>query len=122
MLRLFGAHAESGARVYPSARIWDPRHLALDAYACLGPRVDCYAMAPISLGRYAIVSQDATLCAGTHDIDDPDFQLTTKPIVIGERAWVVRAPSLARACRSARGQCWGRGQSPSQISHPGQCT
>jgi putative colanic acid biosynthesis acetyltransferase WcaF len=88
VLRLFGARVARGARVYSSVRIWDPRHLAVGAYACLGPRVDCYAMAPISLGRYVIVSQDAVLCAGTHDIDDADFQLTTKPIVIGERAWV----------------------------------
>jgi putative colanic acid biosynthesis acetyltransferase WcaF len=87
-LRPFGARVARGARVYSSVRIRDPRHLTLDAYACLGPRVDCYAMAPISLGRYAIASQDAVLCAGTHDIDDPGFQLTTKPIVIGVRAWV----------------------------------
>jgi putative colanic acid biosynthesis acetyltransferase WcaF len=45
-------------------------------------------MAPISLGGFAIVSQDAVLCAGTHDIDDANFQLVAKSIVIGERAWV----------------------------------
>ncbi len=88
VLALFGARVASGAQVYSSVRIWVPRHLAVGAHACLGPRVDCYAMAPISIGRYAIVSQDAVLCAGTHDIDDPDLQLTTMPIVIGERAWV----------------------------------
>ena len=120
VLRLFGARVAPGARVYSSARIWDPRHLALDAYACIGPRVDCYAMAPISLGRYAIVSQDAVLCGGTHDVDDPGFQLTTKPIVIGERAWVAAGPSSARACRSARGRCWERARSRSQISRRGQ--
>jgi len=45
-------------------------------------------MAPISLGSYALVSQGAYLCAGTHDVDDPNFQLVTKPILIGNNAWV----------------------------------
>jgi putative colanic acid biosynthesis acetyltransferase WcaF len=88
LLRLFGARVAHGAHVYPSARIWDPRNLAIGPHGCLGPRVDCYSMAPVSLGAHAIVSQDAVLCAGTHDIDDPEFQLVAKSIVIGERAWV----------------------------------
>lgn len=45
-------------------------------------------MAPTHLGVGAIVSQDSDLCAGTHDIDDKDFQLIVKPIFIGEGAWV----------------------------------
>lgn len=57
-------------------------------YACLGPKVNCYNMAPIRLGDKAIVSQGAHLCAGTHDIDDPNHQLVTKPITIGDGAWI----------------------------------
>jgi putative colanic acid biosynthesis acetyltransferase WcaF len=45
-------------------------------------------MARISMGRYALASQGAHLCAGTHDIGDPNFQLRARPIVIGERAWI----------------------------------
>jgi putative colanic acid biosynthesis acetyltransferase WcaF len=88
VLRLFGARIAGGAHISASARVWDPRNLTMGRHSCLGPRVDCYAMAPISLGDFAIVSQDATLCAGGHDIDDADFPLTTKPIVIGARAWI----------------------------------
>ena len=60
----------------------------MEEQAALGPNVICYCMATIHLKKRAIVSQRATLCAGTHDIDDPEFQLVTKPIVIGENAWV----------------------------------
>jgi putative colanic acid biosynthesis acetyltransferase WcaF len=88
ILRLFGAKIGRGAHIYSSARIWDPRTLAMNSHACLGPRVDCYSMATITLGAHAIVSQDACLCAGLHDIDDPGFQLMTKPIIVGDRAWV----------------------------------
>jgi putative colanic acid biosynthesis acetyltransferase WcaF len=84
----FGARIAPGARIYPSARVWDPSKLVMNAYSCLGPRVDCYSMAKIFLGTYAIVSQDAVLCAGSHDVDDAEFQLVAKPIVIADRAWV----------------------------------
>jgi len=87
-LRLFGAKVDWTAHVYGSARIWYPPNLWMDAHACLGPKVNCYSMAAIRLGRNAIVSQGSYLCAGTHDIEDPHFQLVTKPIVIGDDAWV----------------------------------
>lgn len=88
LLRLAGAKVHATAHVYGSARIWYPPNLHMGPYACLGPRVDCYNMASIQLGAKAIVSQGAHLCAGTHDIDDPHHQLVTKPITIGEGAWV----------------------------------
>ena len=77
LLRLFGARMEAGSRVYPSARVWLPRHLAMDEGSTLGPGVQCYNMAPISIGIGAIVSQRAFLCAGDHAHRDPHFQLVT---------------------------------------------
>jgi len=88
LLRLFGARISSSARIRSSARIWYPPYLEMGDNACLGPRVNCYCMAPITLGAYALASQGAHLCAGTHDIDDVHFQLRAKPIVIGPRAWI----------------------------------
>lgn len=88
LLSVFGARVHPSAHVYGSARIWYPPNLVMGQDACLGPQVNCYCMAPISLGRNAIASQGAQLCAGTHDIEDPDFQLVVKPIVIGKDAWV----------------------------------
>jgi len=88
LLQLFGAKIEPGAHVYASTRIWYPANLEMGRYSCLGPGVDCYSMAKITVGAYAAVSQDARLCAGSHDIDDPNFQLVARPIVIGEHAWI----------------------------------
>lgn len=45
-------------------------------------------MAEIVLEKFSLVSQRAHLCAGTHDVDDADFSLVTKPIRIGQNAWV----------------------------------
>lgn len=88
VLRLFGARLGRDVRVYGSARIWYPANLGMGDHAVIGPRVICYCLAPVVLGDYATVSQGAHLCAGTHDIDDADFQLQARPIAIGCKAWI----------------------------------
>ena len=88
LLRVFGAKIASTANIYGSVRIWYPPNLEMAPYSCLGPHVNCYCMAKVSMGPYALVSQGAHLCAGTHDIEDPNFQLFAKPIEIGARAWI----------------------------------
>ena len=39
----------------------------------------------LSLGERVVVSQRAHLCAGTHDVRDPNFQLVARPIRIGDQ-------------------------------------
>ncbi len=88
LLRAFGARMANGSDVRGSARIWLPAHLVMEEDALIGPRVTCYNMAPISFGRGALVSQGAHLCAGSHDIASPDFQLVARPIAIGADTWI----------------------------------
>ncbi|MDB5653471.1 MAG: wcaF [Tardiphaga sp.] len=88
LLRLFGASIAVNAKVYPGVRVWYPANLEMHDYSCLASEVVCYCMDRIVLERFALVSQRAHLCAGTHDVDDPNFQLVTRPIRIGESAWV----------------------------------
>ena len=57
-------------------------------YSVLGWRVDCYSQGSIILEEYANVAQYVHLVTGTHDIDDPSFQLYTKPIRICRSAWI----------------------------------
>lgn len=88
LLRLFGAKIASTARIYGSARIWYPPNLKMDEFSIIGRQVFCYCQAMVTLEGYANVSQRAFLCAGTHDYDDPNFQLVTKPIIIKQHAWL----------------------------------
>lgn len=88
LLIAFGARIGKGAIVYGSVRIWNPALLKMGEYAVLGRRVNCYNQAPITLGAFVTVSQDVTLCAGTHDYEDPNFQLRTRPIVIEAYSWI----------------------------------
>lgn len=88
LLRCFGAKVGRGAHPYPSAKIWAPWQLVMGDHSCLGPGVDCYNVARITLGEFAIVSQRSFLCSATHDYSDQAFPLVTKPITIQTRAWV----------------------------------
>jgi putative colanic acid biosynthesis acetyltransferase WcaF len=88
LLRLFGANIAKGAAIAGTARVWLPRHLTLKRYCTVGPHVDCYNMGSLVVGEYTIISQNAVLCGGTHDIHDEAFQLVARPIVIGDRAWI----------------------------------
>ena len=88
VLRCFGAKIGNGAKIMPSARIWAPWNLKVKEQGTFGEHVNCYNVAPITIGAHATVSQDADLCAATHDISHPNMLLVTAPIVIGDAAWV----------------------------------
>lgn len=88
ILRLWGAKVGVGTHVYPGAMIWAPWQLTVGDHACIGDGADIYCVAPIELGPSSVVSQNAFLCAASHDHRHPDFPLVTAPITIGRRAWV----------------------------------
>ena len=88
LLRLFGAKLHPTANVRSSARVWWPANLEMGAYSSLGPDVICYNVARVTLENGASVSQRTHLCTGGHDIDDIDFPLVARPILIGRNAWV----------------------------------
>lgn len=56
--------------------------------SCLAEGVDCYNVAPVTLGDYATVSQRSFLCTASHDMDDPTMPLTGAPIVLETHSWV----------------------------------
>lgn len=88
LLRCFGAKIDASAHVYGSSRVWYPRNLVMEASSCLGPKVNCYCMAKITILKGAVVSQGSHLCAGMHDIQDSEFQLVARQISIGASAWI----------------------------------
>lgn len=107
VLGMFGARIHPTAMVRGRVRIWWPGHLQMDAGASLGPGVICYNVAPITVGEGAIVSQRAHLCAAGHDIDDPDFPLVPRPIVIGPRAWIAAEAFVGPGVRVGEGAVLG---------------
>jgi putative colanic acid biosynthesis acetyltransferase WcaF len=90
LLRSFGAEIPEPAHVviFPTARIVFPWKLTLAPRAMVGPHVRLYNLARIELRRGATLSQHCHLCAGTHDFRRWTMPLVTRPIVIGENAWL----------------------------------
>ncbi len=88
LLALFGAKLAPTARVSSSVVIWAPWNLFMHDSAEIGPKVDCYSVAPIHVGAHATVSQYCYLCAGGRDTSDPSFGPTKAPIIIGDQAWL----------------------------------
>lgn len=88
ILRAFGAKLPLHVSVYPSANIFAPWNLVMHPYSTIGPRVNIYNKALVTIGASAVVSQDATICTASHDIADPHHALVTAPVTIKDMAWV----------------------------------
>ena len=98
LLVMFGARMGHRADVRGSARVWLPQNLSMADHALIGPRVNCYNQAMITLGERALVSQGVHMCSGTHDFEHPDFPLFAKPITIGDHAWIAADAFLGPGC------------------------
>jgi putative colanic acid biosynthesis acetyltransferase WcaF len=87
-LRAFGAKIDSTARVYGSARIWWPGNLIMDEHSTVGAGALIYSMDMIHICRYAIISQRAHICAGSHAVNSEHFQLIARSILIEPWSWI----------------------------------
>lgn len=87
-LKLFGADLRWNHIIYPSAKIFAPWNLSITAGSVIGPRVDVYNKAPVSLGTGVVISQDAFLCTASHDVSSPTMALVTHPIVVEDNVWI----------------------------------
>ena len=87
-LKRFGAKLAPTSRVRPSASIIHPWLLTMGEHSLLADRVRVYNLGPVRLGDHTVVSQDASICAGTHDYHQPHLPLLRQPIDIGSGVWV----------------------------------
>lgn len=88
LLRCFGARLGTKVIVHPSARIWAPWNMIMGDYSTVGPFVDYYCAAPITIGSHTVISQYTVLCSARHDYEHPNFSLLCEPIKIGSQCWL----------------------------------
>lgn len=93
LLRLFGA-AIGKSLICRSVRIHAPWLLRVGNLSCVGPRVELYNKAPITLGDDTVISQGAYLCTASHDVSSPVMALATAPITLGNGCWVAARAAL----------------------------
>ena len=88
ILRCFGAQIGRDVHIFPTARIMVPWNLRVGDNSAIGDCASIYNLGVVSLGADVTVSQNAHLCAGTHDFRRPDMPLLKPPITIGAGAWI----------------------------------
>lgn len=88
LLRLFGAKIANNAVIESGVRIFLPYNLTMKEYSCISSGVTLHNVDMVTIGYQATISQGAFICAGDHDISDPKFHQRTRPINIGDYAWV----------------------------------
>ena len=107
ILHAFGAKISPTAGIYSGARIWSPANLTVGDYAFVASGATIYSMAHVTLEPYSLVSQGAHICTGTHNIEDPNFQLQAFPIVVGARAWIAADAFVGPGVNVGRGAVLG---------------
>lgn len=107
ILRLLGAKIAKNAYVYASAKIFMPWNLTMEEHACLASGVDCYNAAPITIKRYATVSQRSYLCTASHNISSSRHEQIEKPIIIEQKAWVAAEAFIGPGVKVGEGAVVG---------------
>ena len=88
LLRLFGADIGPRCTIRRTSRVYYPWKLKMGALACLGDDVVVYNLGDVTLGDRATISQEAYICAGTHDYTKLTMPLLTPPIELQADSWV----------------------------------
>jgi putative colanic acid biosynthesis acetyltransferase WcaF len=119
LLRLFGARLGQEVNCRPSVKIWAPWNLTIGDFVGIGDDVILYSMDKITIDDYAVISQGAHLCTGSHDIHSPNFQLITAPIRVGSRVWLCAECFIGAGVAIAEGSVIGaRGVVMKSIDEP----
>lgn len=103
VLRAFGARIGVGVVIKPSVKVKFPWRLTIGAHSRIGEEVWIDNLAEVAIGAHCCISQGAYLCTGSHDWSKPGFDLITRPIEIGDEAWICAKACVGPGVRVARG-------------------
>jgi len=92
-LRRKGLRCTGISYINPKARMSPPWRVTLGTNCSVG-KAYFYALDTISVGDNSIIGDDVFLCTGSHDIYKADFDLVTKPIVIGRHVWIATGATI----------------------------
>ncbi len=102
-LRLFGAKVGHGVVIRSRVNITFPWRLSIGDHVWIGDEVLILSLAPVTIASHVCISQRAFLCTGSHRFRSANFDLVTKPIVIGEGCWVAASVFIAPGVTLAPG-------------------
>jgi putative colanic acid biosynthesis acetyltransferase WcaF len=86
-LRAFGAQIGEGVLLRPGMRVRFPWKLTIGDHSWIGEDVWLHNQDHVTIGADAVVSQGTFVTTGSHALRR-DMALLTRPVVIGDGAWV----------------------------------
>jgi putative colanic acid biosynthesis acetyltransferase WcaF len=87
-LRAFGAKMTPTSCTKASTRVRHPWLFTMAEFSAIAEDVTIYNLGPVSIGAHTVISQDAYVCAGSHDYTKAHLPLTRPSITIGSGVWV----------------------------------
>lgn len=87
VLRLFGAEIGNGVVFRPRTRVRFPWKLHIGDRSWIGEGVWFHNQDHVHVGHDAVISQESFITTGSHALRR-DMALVTRPVVIGDGAWV----------------------------------
>lgn len=88
LLRAFGARIGAQCIIRRTVKVYYPWNLRVGDLCIVGDDASLYSLGTITLGDHVMVSQEAYLCAGTHDHTQLSLPLLTPPIEVENNAWI----------------------------------
>ena len=88
LLRMFGAKLAKTVNISRKANIEHPWNLTMGHLSSLGDNSWAYCLDTITIGEKCCIGKDVYLITGSHGINDSNFNLLTKPIIIGNGCWI----------------------------------
>jgi putative colanic acid biosynthesis acetyltransferase WcaF len=108
-LVLFGAKVGKRVLIRPGVRVTYPWNLTIGDYVWIGDNATLYSVAEISIGSHSVISQEAYLCAGTHDYQDISFRFVSAPISIAGECWIAARAFVGPGVQIGNGSVIGAG-------------
>jgi len=105
--RLFGASVGHKVLIRPGVRVTFPWNTVIGDYCWIGDNATLYSVGKITIGEHSVVSQDAYLCAATHDHSDISFPLIVSPITLEPECWIATRAFVGPGVRIGRGAVIG---------------
>lgn len=103
LLVAFGAKVHPTARLRRTVRVEIPWNLTIGEDSSVGDNATLYCLGPVTIGKGVTISQNAHLCAGSHDYTLRAMPLLRPPIIVEDDAWIAADAFVGPAVRVGEG-------------------